>query len=95
LALDGSKDRRMHVRDLEKWLKAKPFEPFVMRLTSGERIRVDHADAAVPGTNAALVIQKRNGRLAAFSHVSLFHVVRIDPVNGNGAGRRRRTGHLP
>jgi hypothetical protein len=84
----------MHVRDLEQWLKAKPFEPFVMRLSSGESVRVDHPDAAVPGTNAVLVIQKRRGRLEGFSHISLFHVVRIDPANGNGrsgrSGRQRR-----
>ncbi len=78
----------MHVRDLEQWLKAKPFEPCVMRLSSGESVRVDHPDAAVPGTNAVLVIQKRRGRLEGFSHVSLFHVVRIDPANGNSRPRR-------
>ena len=82
----------MHVRDLEHWLKARPFEPFVMRLSSGDRVRVDHPDAAVPGTNAVLVIQKRKGRLSGFSHISLFHVVRIEPANGltNGRARRRK-----
>jgi len=73
----------MHVRDLEHWLKAKPFEPFVMRLSNGETVRVNHPDAAVPGTNAVLVIDKRDGRLRGFSHVSLFHVVRIEPANGS------------
>ena len=72
----------MHVRDLEHWLKAKPFEPFSMRLSNGETVRVNHPDAAVPGKNAVLVIEKRNGRLHGFSHVSLFHVVRIEPANG-------------
>jgi hypothetical protein len=64
-----------------------------MRLTTGERIRVDHPDAAVPGTNAVLVIDKRRGRLAGFSHVSLFHVVRIEPASGasDSRPRRRRT----
>ena len=82
----------MHVRDLEQWLKARPFEPFVMHLTTGEAVRVDHPDAAVPGRNAVLVIQKRAGRLQSFSHVSLFHVVRIEPANGeeNGLSRARR-----
>ncbi|MBI1826271.1 MAG: hypothetical protein HY287_00150 [Planctomycetes bacterium] len=75
----------MHVRDLEHWLKARPFEPFVMNLTSGERIHVDHPDAAVPGTNAVLVINKRRGRLAGFSHISLFHVLKIE-----AASRRRK-----
>lgn len=77
----------MHVRDLEQGLRAKPIEPFVMRLSSGEKIRADHSDAAVPGTNAVLVIRKRGGRLAGFSHVSLFHVVRIEPANGATNGR--------
>lgn len=77
----------MPVRDLEKWLKARPFEPFCMRLTTGESVRVDHPDAAVPGTNAVLVICKRNGRLAGFSHVSLFLVVRVDPASGENGHR--------
>ncbi len=77
----------MHVRNLEHWLKAKPFEPFVMQLSNGERVSVNHPDAAVPGTSAVLVIDKRNGRLRGFSPVSLFHVVRIEPANGT---RRRQ-----
>lgn len=82
----------MHVRDLEHRLKARPFEPFVMRLTTGERVRVDHPDAAIPGTNAVLVIDKQRGRLRGFSHVSLFHVVRIEPAGGtNGRSRARKT----
>lgn len=81
----------MHVRDLEQWLKAKPFEPFVMQLSTGDAIRVDHPDAAVPGTNAVLVINKRRGRLVGFLHISLFHVVRIDPANGSTNARSRRT----
>ena len=81
----------MHVRDLEQWLKAKPFEPFLMRLSTGDVIRVDHPDAAVPGTNAVLVISKRRGRLVGFSHVSLFHVVQIEPADGAASTRNRRT----
>ena len=80
----------MHVRDLEHWLKAKPFEPFVMRVSNGDAVRVDHPDAAVPGTNAVLVIEKRNGRLRGFSHISLFHVVRIEPAARSSNGRPRR-----
>lgn len=80
----------MHVRDLDLRLKAKPFEPFVLHLSTGEAIRVDHPNAAVPGTNAVLVINKRKGRLAGLSHVSLFHVVRIEPASGAGHGHGRK-----
>lgn len=58
-----------------------------MHLSSGERVRVNHPDAAVPGSNAVLVVQKRRGRLAGFSHVLLFHVVRIEPANGEQGSR--------
>jgi hypothetical protein len=81
----------MHVRDLEHWLKRRPFEPFVMRLSSGERVVVPQPDAAVPGTNAVLVIYKRRGRLAGFAHFSLYHVVTIEPVNGR-TRRRSKAG---
>lgn len=47
----------MHVRAPEYSLKAKPFEPFVIRLSSGESVRVDHPDAAIPGTNEALPLE--------------------------------------
>lgn len=80
----------MHVRDLEHWLKAKPFEPFSMLLSNGDTVKVNHPDAAVPGTNAVLVIEKRNGRLQRFSHVSLFHVIRIEPANGAARKSQRR-----
>ena len=80
----------MHVRDLEHWLKAKPFEPFSMLLSNGDTVKVNHPDAAVPGTNAVLVIEKRNGRLQRFSHVSLFHVIRIEPANGAARKSPRR-----
>jgi hypothetical protein len=36
-----------------------------------------------PRAFAVLVIDKRDGRLRGFSHVSLFHVVRIEPANGS------------
>lgn len=82
----------MHVRDLEQWLHKRPFEPFVMHLTSGDRIRVDHPDAAVPGTNAVLVIHKRRGRLAGFNHISLYHVVTIEPAKAGRNGRHGKRG---
>ncbi len=78
----------MYLRDLEHRLKRQPFEPFAMRLSSGERVVVPHPDAAVPGTNAVLIIYKRRGRLAGFVHLSRYHVVTIEPVNGR---TRRRS----
>ena len=81
----------MDVTDLETWLKRRPFEPFTMHLSSGERVRVDHPDAAVPGTNAVLVVYKRRGRLSGFVHFSLLHVVKIEPANGAAAAGPKRT----
>jgi len=83
----------MHVRDLEQWLKKRPFEPFLMRLSNGDTVRVNHPDAAVPGTNAVVVMEKRRGRVHRFSYISLFHVVRIEPsssANGRASRRTRR-----
>jgi len=61
-----------------------------MRLSNGEAVRVNHPDATVPGANAVLVIDKRDGRLRGFSHVSLFHVVRIEPANGSARRPSRK-----
>jgi len=80
----------MHVGDLEQWLKRRPFEPFVMHPSSGERIRVDHPDAAVPGTNSVLVLYKRRGRLAGFAHFALASVVKIAGRRQDGRGRARQ-----
>lgn len=78
----------MHASDLEYWLKRRPFEPFEMLLTSGERIPVRHPDAVWTGRNAVLVIYARNRRLQGFAHISLFHIVKIEPANGR---TRRRS----
>lgn len=82
----------MHLRDLEQWLKQRPFDPFVRHLSSGERIRVDRPDAAVPGTNSVLVLYKRRGRLTGFTHFSLYHVVKIEEADSSGKRRARRGG---
>jgi len=53
-----------------------------MLLFRGDVLTVNHPDAAVPGRNAVLAIEKHNGRLRGFSHVSLFHVLRFELANG-------------
>lgn len=72
----------MHVKDIERWLDAKPFEPFALQLSSGERIVVRHPENCFVGKNSLHVVYATDRKIQGFSNVSLFHVVKIEPVNG-------------
>jgi len=72
----------MHTTDVERWLKARPFEPFALHLTTGDRIEVRHPETCFLLRNSLLVVYARGHRLDAWSNVSLFHIVKIEPVDG-------------
>jgi hypothetical protein len=83
----------MFLKDVQHWLNAQPFEPFVMHLTSGERIVVRHPENCYFGKNSIFVVHARNRELQGFANVSLYHIAKIEPTNGaaaNGRSRRRR-----
>jgi hypothetical protein len=82
----------MMLKDIEYWLDRRPFEPFAMHLTTGERIVVRHPENCYLGRNSVFVVYARDRRLQGFSNVSLYHITRIEPTDGalNGRPSRKR-----
>lgn len=83
----------MFLKDIKHWLDARPFEPFAMHLTSGERIVFRHPENCYFGKNSIFVVHARNRELQGFSNVSLYHIAKIARANGastNGKPKQRR-----
>lgn len=82
----------MFIKDLRSWVDAKPFEPFAMHLTTGERIVVRHPENCYFGKNSIFVVHARGRDLQGFSNVSLYHIAKVEGANGhpdNGKKPRR------
>ena len=84
----------MTIDGLRKWIEAKPFKPFVMRLTNGQEVRVRHPELVARSPSGRTIIVYTTGD--AFEMVDLLHVASIAQANGKrgmrGAnGRSRRT----
>jgi hypothetical protein len=83
----------LFIKDIKRWVEARPFEPFAMVLTDGQRIVVRHPENCFYGPNSVHVVYAKNRNIQGFSNVSLYHISRIEPVNGhsgNGTHKRRR-----
>lgn len=81
----------MFQKDIKRWLEARPFEPFAMLLTDGERVVVRHPETCFLGQNSVHVVYAKDREIQGFSNVSLYHIVKIEPANGqSGNGRTRR-----
>jgi hypothetical protein len=82
----------MFLKDVEHWLNTRPFEPFTMHLTSGERIVVRHPENCYFGKNSIFVVHAHNRHLEGFANISLYHIAKIEAGNGspNGKAKQRR-----
>ncbi len=78
----------MTLQDFQRLLKAQPFEPFRVILSSGERYEVRHPEMAfLTRTKLVLGIDPdSNGVAEDWTICSLLHVTAIEPV----ANRRSR-----
>ena len=84
----------MRYDELYKALHKSPFEPFRIQLTNGESWVVRHPDFAAL-TRTSIYVGVSSGRdniPDTFNQYDLLHVVRIEPVNGNGRRRSSRRG---
>ena len=72
----------MHTKDIEHWLDTRPFEPFVMHLTTGERVLLRHPENCYIGKNSVFVVYAKERKIEGFSNVSLFHVAKIERLDG-------------
>ena len=83
---------------IKKRLSQRPFEPFRLHITGGERVDVRHPELAIL-TRYSVVVghAARDGVADYVLEYSLIHIVKIEPSNGrqrnshSGIGRRRQS----
>jgi hypothetical protein len=65
----------MNMGTIREWLNRQPFEPFVLRMSSGEVHEVRHPECVALGKNRIAVSFPEQDR---FVHLSLIHVNAIE-----------------
>jgi hypothetical protein len=72
----------MAAKEFRDFLKAQPFQPFLVKTTDGDTHRVAHPDyALVSPANTQVVIFDKDGH---FRHVAMNHIVSLEPLR-NGS----------
>ena len=72
----------MTAKEFRDFLKAQPFQPFLVKTTDGDTHRVSHPDyALVSPAKTQVVIFDKDGH---FRHVAMNHIVSLEPVR-NGS----------
>jgi len=82
----------MTIQDFQRLLKARPFEPFRVIMSSGERYEVRHPEMAFL-TRTKLVLgldPDKQGVAEDWTMCSLLHVTAVEPV-GQATRRSRRS----
>lgn len=82
----------MTLQDFQKLLRARPFQPFRVVTSSGERYEVRHPEVAFL-TRTKLVLgldPDAEGTAEDWAMVSLPHVATVEPIE-SASRRRRRT----
>ena len=72
----------MALQDFQRLLKARPFEPFRVIMSSGERYEVRHPEMAFL-TRTKLVLglgPDRNGVAEDWTMCSLLHITAVEPI---------------
>jgi hypothetical protein len=67
----------MNADAIREWLNRRPFEPFEIRLSNGERYEVRHPELVALGKNRIAISDPEADR---FVHVALIHVNSIQPL---------------
>jgi hypothetical protein len=63
--------------DLREWINRRPFEPFELITTEGERHVVKHPEFALISPTRSVVMDPMSDR---FAFVSLLHVTEVRPL---------------
>jgi hypothetical protein len=80
----------MTLQDFEKLLKARPFQPFRVHLSSGDVYEIRHPEMAfLMRTKIMLGLDPdKSGYADDWTMISLLHVTSIDPVPAHQKGRK-------
>lgn len=67
----------MNADAIREFLRREPFEPFVIRLSSGENHEVWHPECLIVGANRAVVYEPKDDR---FVFCSLLHINAVEAL---------------
>ncbi len=85
----------MRADEMQKLIDRRPFEPIRLHLSSGEHVDIKHPEMAFVTRSLVVVGVGGSGGVADYAvHYNLLHVVKIEPVDGQGlapADDTRRT----
>jgi hypothetical protein len=79
--------------EIQAWLDRRPFEPFELQLSTGERYPVKHPENLIVAKRHCYLAVERHPRARIAVRTALIgnvHIVKLEPVNGAGPRRRRR-----
>mgnify|MGYP001604523687 FL=1 len=81
----------MNFETLRDQVRRQPFEPFRLYLTDGSHYDVRHPEMiAVTRRDVAVPLGPQKGEAAdRLAICDPLHIVRVEPINGRAAGRRR------
>ena len=82
----------MTVQTFRNLLTAKPFRPFRVVMSSGDRYEIKHPEMAwLTRTDILVGIDEtRDGIPAEFKICSLLHVTAVEPMDASAPSRRKR-----
>ena len=88
----AARDEPMTVQTFRDLLKAQPFQPFRLVMSSGEKYEVKHPEMAwLLRTDILVGIdESRDGLPTRFKICSYLHVTAIEPIDSPVSARRKR-----
>lgn len=70
-------NKPMNMETIREWQNRRPFEPFVLRMSTGEAYEVRHPECLALGKNRLIVIDPATDRAV---HLALIHVNAIEAL---------------
>jgi len=83
----------MRLEDVREHLDTRPFEPFRICFSDGSVVEVKHPELCWLGRTSmhvAVLDPQKRGRALRVIHCALVHIVRFEPLNGEGRRTARR-----
>ena len=84
------KEPLMSPQDVLEILRAQPFEPFELQLSTGERFEVHHPENLLVGRTKCYLPVLQDGIVERMVHMALVHIVKIELLNRPKLRRRQR-----
>ena len=71
----------MRPQDILELLKAKPFEPFEIQMSTGQCFAIAHPENLLVGRSKCYLPVFEDGIVERMVHIALMHIVKIELLN--------------